>query len=74
MSDTVILREQEGRVVVLTIDRPDKLNALNQQVRDEMIEHLSQIETDDSVGCIVITGSGEKSFVAGADIGEFAGR
>jgi enoyl-CoA hydratase len=70
----VILREQEGRVVILTINRPDKLNALNQQVRDEVLEHLAQIESDDTVGVVVITGAGDKSFIAGADIGEFAGR
>jgi enoyl-CoA hydratase len=70
----VVLMEREGRVAVLTINRPDKLNALNQQVRDEMLEHLTAIETDDEIGVVVVTGAGEKSFVAGADIGEFAGR
>jgi len=73
MSDTV-LYEREGRVAILTINRPDKLNALNQQVRDEMLAHLAEIEGDDEVGAVVVTGAGEKSFVAGADIGEFAGR
>jgi enoyl-CoA hydratase len=70
----VILREQQGRVVILTINRPDKLNALNQQVRDEMLEHLEQLEKDDSVGVVILTGAGEKSFIAGADIKEFEGR
>jgi len=70
----VILEEREGRVAVLTINRPDKLNALSQQVRDEMLEILERLETDDEVGVLVVTGAGEKSFVAGADIGEFAGR
>ena len=74
MSEAVVLREQEGRVAILTINRPSKLNALNQQVRDEMLEHLTAIESDDSVGAVVITGAGEKSFVAGADIQEFEGR
>ena len=73
MSDTV-LREQEGRVAILTINRPDKLNALNQAVRDEMLMALEAIESDDSVGAVVITGAGEKSFIAGADIGEFEDR
>ena len=73
MTDTV-LREQEGRVAILTINRPDKLNALNQQVRDETLAHLEAIAADDSIGVVVITGAGEKSFVAGADIGEFEGR
>jgi enoyl-CoA hydratase len=69
-----VLRDQEGRVAILTINRPDKLNALNQAVRDEMLAHLEEIENDDSVGAVVITGTGEKSFIAGADIGEFESR
>ena len=70
----VVLREDAGRVAILTVDRPDKLNALNQQVRDEMLAHLEAIETDDGIGAVVVTGTGEKSFIAGADIGEFEGR
>jgi len=70
----VVLRQDEGRVAVLTVNRPDKLNALSQQVRDEMLAHLEAIETDDGIGVVVITGAGEKAFVAGADIGEFEGR
>ena len=73
MPETILV-EREGRVAILTINRPDKLNALNQQVRDEMLEILAGIETDDAVGVVVLTGAGEKSFIAGADIGEFAGR
>jgi enoyl-CoA hydratase len=70
-----IIREQrEGRVAVVTIDRPEKLNALSQQVRDEMLEVLGRLEGDDGVGVVVITGAGDKSFIAGADIGEFDGR
>jgi len=70
----VVLSEREGRVAVLTIHRPDKLNALSEQVRVELLEELAQIEADEGVGVVVITGSGEKSFIAGADIAEFAGR
>ena len=70
----VILEEREGRVAILTINRPDKLNALNQEVRDRMLEILERLETDDDVGVIVLTGAGEKAFIAGADIGEFEGR
>ena len=73
MSQTV-LSAREGRVAILTINRPDKLNALNEEVRVELLAALAEIETDDSVGAVVITGAGEKSFIAGADIGEFAGR
>ena len=70
----VVLCEREGRVAILTIHRPDKLNALSEQVRVELLEELARIETDADVGVVVITGSGEKSFIAGADIAEFAGR
>ncbi len=73
MAET-IREDREGRVALLTIQRPEKMNALNQQVRDEMVELLAQIEGDDAVGVVVITGAGEKAFIAGADIGEFAGR
>ena len=73
MPETILV-EKEGRVAILTVNRPDKLNALNQQVRDDMLQVLAEIEKDDSVGVVVITGAGEKSFIAGADIGEFAGR
>jgi enoyl-CoA hydratase len=73
MTET-ILEEREGRIAFLTINRPDKLNALNEQVRTDMLEILGRIESDDTVGVVVITGAGEKSFIAGADISEFAGR
>jgi enoyl-CoA hydratase len=73
MSD-VLLVEREGRVAILTINRPDKLNALNNEVRDAAMAALAELEGDDSVGVVVITGAGEKSFIAGADIAEFEGR
>ena len=74
MSEQAVLFDRDDRVAILTINRPDKLNALNQQVRDETLAHLEAIAADDSIGVVVITGAGEKSFVAGADIGEFEGR
>ncbi len=70
----VILREDAGRVAILTINRPDKLNALSEQVRVEMMAELTEIETNENIGAVVVTGAGEKSFIAGADIGEFEGR
>ncbi|HXU45993.1 MAG TPA: enoyl-CoA hydratase-related protein [Thermoanaerobaculia bacterium] len=73
MAETILV-EREGRVAIITVNRPDKLNALSQQVRDEVLEALAEIEGDDSAGAVVLTGAGEKSFIAGADISEFAGR
>ncbi|HUP42972.1 MAG TPA: enoyl-CoA hydratase-related protein, partial [Thermoanaerobaculia bacterium] len=48
--------------------------ALNQEVRDRMLAHLDAIAADDAIGVVVVTGAGEKAFIAGADIGEFEGR
>jgi enoyl-CoA hydratase len=69
-----ILVQKRGAVAVLTINRPDKLNALNAQVHAEGVAALEELRKDDAVRVLVITGAGEKSFIAGADIGEFAGK
>ncbi len=66
--------EKRGAVAVLTINRPDKLNALNTQVHKEGVSALDELRKDDDVRVVVLTGAGEKSFVAGADISEFAGQ
>ena len=66
--------EKRGKVAVLTINRPDKLNALNKQVHAEGVAALDELRRDDSSPRFVITGAGEKSFIAGADISEFAGQ
>jgi enoyl-CoA hydratase len=66
--------EKRGRVAVLTINRPDKLNALNKTVHAEGVAALDELRGDDSVRVVVITGAGPKSFIAGADISEFAGQ
>lgn len=62
----------EDKIAIITINRPESLNALNRQTLHEISEALSDIEKSDSVRVIIITGSGEKAFVAGADIKEFA--
>lgn len=69
-----ILLERRGAVVVLTINRPDKLNALNSTVHQEGVAALEELRQDSSVRVLVITGAGEKSFIAGADISEFKGQ
>ncbi|MGH9941587.1 MAG: enoyl-CoA hydratase/isomerase family protein [Pyrinomonadaceae bacterium] len=69
-----LLVERRGRVVVITINRPDKLNALNIRTRQEGAAALDELRDDAEVRVVVITGAGDKSFVAGADIAEFEGR
>ncbi len=69
-----ILIEKRGKVAIITINRPDKLNALSSKVHEEGISALDELRNDTEIRVVVITGSGEKSFVAGADISEFAGK
>lgn len=66
--------ERRGRVAILTINRPDKLNSLNKQVHSEGVAALEELRKDDEVRVLVITGAGPKSFIAGADISEFEGQ
>src|SRR6266536_909392 len=69
-----LLLERRDRVAIITINRPDKRNALNIKTREEGAALLEELRNDDSVGVVVFTGAGDKSFIAGADIAEFAGR
>ena len=61
----------EGRVGIVTLNRPKQLNALNNQLMDELGAALKAFDLDDGIGCMIITGS-EKAFAAGADIGAMA--
>ncbi len=67
-----ILVEQRGAVTLVTLNRPQALNALNSSVLEELIDAFAKFEADPSQGCAVLTGAGEKAFAAGADIKEMA--
>jgi len=67
-----ILVEQDNGLATVTINRPKKLNALNKATIEELHSAFKTLENDSAVKVIIITGSGEKAFVAGADISEFA--
>lgn len=72
MSYQNIIAEHEDHLGFITIDRPKKLNALNKATIEELHEAFVSLEEDKDIRAIIITGSGEKAFVAGADISEFA--
>jgi len=72
MSLETLLVEREGAIAVVTINRPKVLNALNSQTVRELDAVMRELKDDDAVHAIVLTGAGEKSFVAGADINELA--
>jgi enoyl-CoA hydratase len=71
MTYETILTEQRGAVTLVTLNRPKALNALNSQVLAELIAAFAAYDSDDSQGCLVLTGS-EKAFAAGADIKEMS--
>ncbi|HWU93577.1 MAG TPA: enoyl-CoA hydratase [Sphingomicrobium sp.] len=65
-----ILVEQRGAVTLVTLNRPNALNALNSQVLSELIDAFSEYDSDQGKRCLVLTGTGERAFAAGADIKE----
>ena len=65
----LVLAEKKGKVGLITINRPDALNAVNAEVMDGIISKTRAYDRDPEIGCIVITGAG-KAFIAGADIKE----
>jgi enoyl-CoA hydratase len=69
-----LLLEKRDHVAIITINRPDKRNALNIKTREEGAALLEELRNDTDVRVVVFTGAGEKAFIAGADIAEFSGR
>lgn len=72
MSYTNITLEKSNKIATITINRPSKLNALNKATIAELSQALGACESEEDVRVVILTGSGEKAFVAGADISEFA--
>ena len=70
---SVLLTILENHIFTITINRPDKLNALNKTVFDELNRAIDEVTDNDSIRSVIITGAGPKAFVAGADISEFNG-
>src|SRR5258708_18218300 len=72
--DHYIVVEREDPIAVVTIDRADKLNALNWELIAELADKLDALDRDEAIRCIVLTGAGNRAFAAGADIAEMAGQ
>jgi len=68
-----LLTALEDNIFTITINRPDKLNALNKLVLEELSKAIDEVYTENEIRSVIITGAGAKSFVAGADISEFVG-
>src|SRR5262245_62244899 len=68
----VLLIENRGAVRILTMNRPEKRNALNSELTKSLLAELLQADSDETVGCLVLTGAGQ-GFCAGADLTEFKG-
>ena len=72
MAYETILTETDGAVTIITLNRPQALNALSSVVLEELIDAFAAYQSDDSQRCAILTGSGDKAFAAGADIKEMA--
>jgi len=72
MTYNTLLYEKEDGIGIITINRPKEFNALNSEVMAELTALLTDIEGDNEVGVIIITGSGDKAFIAGADVKEMS--
>lgn len=73
MSYSTLLTSLENGIFTITVNRPDKLNALNKDVFSDINSALDEVENNPEIKSVIITGSGPKAFVAGADISEFGG-
>src|SRR5262245_33490078 len=69
MADYILIEKAQG-VAILTLNRPDQLNAMNHQLVMELHDAVARMSADDEVGCIVVTGAGARAFSAGGDIHE----
>jgi enoyl-CoA hydratase/carnithine racemase len=71
MADNILFNTRDG-IATLTLNRPEKLNALSYALIDEMMLALARVESDPALRVVILTGSGERAFSAGADISEFS--
>src|SRR5262245_58633239 len=68
-----VLLDHDGELSKITINRPSALNALNRATLEALGRCIDEVQTRDATGCVIVTGAGDKAFVAGADIAEMSG-
>ena len=66
--------EKNGSIATIFFNRPEKFNALNEEMKYELLDVLTLLEADNSISIIILTGTGENSFISGDDISEFPNR
>ena len=74
MASPTVLVDRHGSVAVVTLNRPEKHNAMSREMKDALVHAIGEVDADPAARVIVLTGAGDKAFVAGADIAEFQGR
>ena len=72
MEHRYLLYEEKGSIAIVTVNRPDRLNAINRDTFYELRDQFQEIATNEAIRVVILTGSGDKAFVAGADIAELA--
>lgn len=74
MAENLVLFDVEDKIAIITINRPERYNALNIGVKNKLLELLKRADEDPSVRVVILTGFGEKGFISGADVTDFVGR
>ena len=74
MTEDIVLCDVEDAIATITVNRPDRYNALNVSVKKTLLKMFKQVDEDKSVRVIILTGKGEKAFISGADVTEFVGK
>src|SRR5688572_9754419 len=72
MADEYVKVDTDGGIATVTVNRPEKRNALNAEIVTQLFHTFLELDGDPAVRAVILTGAGEKAFVAGADIGELA--
>jgi len=74
MTENIVLCDVEDAIATITVNRPDRYNALNVNVKKTLLQTFKQVNENNSVRVVILTGMGEKAFISGADVNEFVGK